>query len=106
MTEFAEHILRLPESKWETDRAKFVLYNNDHRVSDLRQYGLPTAMRQILFNKSKFLLDLNGNHLLNAFIGLDTGNDKCMYLTPCHWPLTTWTKHVSPRFIFFPLPLC
>ena len=103
-TAFAQYLLQLPEQKWETETAKFQLYNNNQRVADLRQFGPPLAMRQALFNRSPFAMDLNANDLLNGFTGLGTKNLECHYLTPCHDPLTTWAQHIKPDSIFYICP--
>ena len=98
-TEFATYLSGLPERNWDTPVAKFTLYNDNHRVADLRQYGPPVAMRKAMFARHK--LDLQANDLLNAFTGLDTGNEACNYLTPCHNPLNTWAQHLTPDSSFY-----
>ena len=99
-THFAQHVLQLPDHMWETAAAKYVLYNNDQRVADLRPFGPPMAMRQILFNKWRYTVDLDTNDLLNGFTGLNTNDTECSYLTPCHSLLTTWASHVDPDSSF------
>ena len=80
-TEFAQYLEAMPNKTWETNFSKFVLYNGDSRPADLKQYGPPVYMRQIMFDKAKYTIDLNANDLLNGFTGLNTQDDTCAYLS-------------------------